>query len=585
MQSLYKINCTILQFLLLFSSFSIASIAYGQKSANKKAPSKIYANYCLEFDNYYAGLNEFERLLSSDTSNAYYKWGVGYCHLNLNIDKSKSIPYFEDVLSKPKPDKAIWYDLGNAYLQSELLVKAEQAFTNYINSKIADEHTITATRQIEYIKNARLAIKNPINAEVTNAGSVINTEFPDFNPYINASETYIAFSKQGDLNIGRQRQDDGYYASDVFYSNFKSGKWKRVKRLPSIINTREIEINGYLSNSASFIYICRQDLVGKTKTHLIYNKQGRSFKTPTTISIPNTDMNTIESIAISNNKKLLVYSAPTTKKNRKDLDLFYCKLKPTGRWSKPVLLDSMVNTEYDESFPYFAPGEAKFIFASKGHNSIGGYDLFYSDINNNNTFSISNIENIGYPVNTTKDDKTISITTSGRYGYISGLREGGFGNLDIYRVVFKDKQPLLTVIHGDIFNQDSTKMLEILANTNNHIDTLNFPINRKYKRILRRKDSIVANKYLSSHKIPHKKLDVSIDVINKETNKLAGNFIVKESTGRYNIIIPPGRYNITFSRKGYEDIIIEDLIIEDYDLRNRNIEMPIIMIKKVVSSI
>jgi len=74
-------------------------------------------------------------------------------------------------------------------------------------------------------------------------------------------------------------------------------------------------------------------------------------------------------------------------------------------------------------------------------------------------------ENLGYPLNTTDDDRSISLTPDNRVGYISALRPGGQGDLDIYRVKFNDVDQKLTLYLGDIILGDSlNKPKEFIAN-------------------------------------------------------------------------------------------------------------------------
>ncbi len=556
----------------------VSILSYAQTFREEHKPDKVFAKYCLRYHNYYDGLNEFEGLLKLHSKDDYYRWGVGYCHLQLNIDKSKAIPYFEAIINKDDADPSVYYDLGDAYLQTNNLEKAEEAFLNYIKSGIKDEHLISAKRQLQIINNAKQAFNNPIKVKITNAGVKVNTEFPDFSPYINSTEKFMIFSRQASTNAGRYRHEDGYYTSDVYYTNFKFGKWSKVRSFSSVINSPAIEKNGYLSKNASYLYVYKEDLMGKQKKHIIYNKRGRSYAYPIELKIDGMNMQDIKSLSISNDGKWIVFSAPSKSNNRENLDLYYCRLKSNGFWGDPTAFDSTVNTIYNESFPYFTPNKNTFVFASQGHNSIGGYDLFTSNIIADSSLHISNITNIGYPVNTCMDDKTISFAANNRYAYISGLRDGGHGDLDIYRVVFEEEAALMTVIHGNVFNQNEFSMMDILKAENDHIDTLNFPINKKYKRLLHRsKDSTVAQEYLKNNLIPYNKLDININVIDKNNNKAVGNFIVKERDASYSIILKPGEYRITFSRKGYGKAVFDNIIIEDFNLRNRNMEMNVLL--------
>ncbi len=565
---------------LLFIGYS----SHSQQLIRGQKPDHIFAKYCIKYHNYFDGLHEYEALLKLNPENDLYRWGVGYCHLYLNKDKSKAIPFFKEVLSHENSDQKIWYDLGHAYLVTNQLDSAEFAFNKYISSLdnlSKDKHDIPAIRMLKMIDNARKAIATPINVKITNLGKYINTEYPEFNPFINSNEKFIVYSSQNMRNSGRFRHEDGYYASDIYYSYFKFGKWKKKKRFSSIINTSSIEIDGYLSYDASFLYVYREDLLEKHKQHFIYNKRGKSYRNPKEVLIDGVDMFYVKSLMISPNGKWLLFSAPKKHNGKKDLDLYYSKRSPEGFWMQPVKLDSTINTIYNENYPYFSPQGNELFFASEGHNSIGGYDIFKCRVSFiNDTLTIGKPMNIGYPVNTTMNNTTISFNNSGRYAYISALRPEGFGDLDIYRVVFKDKQPLYSYIHGNIFDKDSIDILAYIKKVNEHIDTLNFPINHEFKRILKKtKDSVKAYEYLNKNKIPYEKLNMRITAYNEITHKKAGTFIAQEKTGRYVIILPPGEYKLVFSRKDFEDRI-EHISIEDFDMRNQDIDMQIVMRQK-----
>lgn len=558
----------------------VSGMSFSQTLTKGQKPDHLFAKYCLKYHNYFDGLHEFKALLKLKPDNDYYRWGIGYCHLHLNKDKAAAIPYFVQVLSRKGANQEIWYDLAEAYLVTSQFDKAEEALRKFIAAEVDDKHQITAERMLEMIANARIATKNPVNVEISNLGAIINTEYPEFNPYVNSNEKFIVFSAQHPANSGKYRHEDGYFASDVYYSYFKFGRWRKKKRFSSMINSTNIEHNGYLSSNAAYLYIYKEDLRGKIINHYIYNKRGRSFGYPKEVLIDGVDMSKVLTLMFSPDRKWIILAAPTEESGREDIDLFYSKYNIEGYWMKPIAFDSTINTIYDDSYPYFSPDKKKFYFASKGHNSMGGYDLFQCDLEMDSLY-LSSPKNLGYPINTTMDDKTISFNLSGRYAYISSLREGGLGDLDIYRIVLKDKQPNYSYVHGGVYNQDSTDFVSVIASMNAHIDTLNFPINREYKRIiLKEKDSLKAKQYLADNKIPYEKLSVKISAVDIISNKVAGKFIVQESTGKFVIILPPGEYRLMFSRNGFNDRYVSKLKIEDYDLRNRDIELHVLLRQK-----
>ena len=79
-------------------------------------------------------------------------------------------------------------------------------------------------------------------------------------------------------------------------------------------------------------------------------------------------------------------------------DLFMVRKLPNGKWSMASNLGGVVNTIWGEDFPYMAPDGKTLYFSSEGHNSMGGYDLFYTIWNQeNNTWSTP--KNLGFPLN------------------------------------------------------------------------------------------------------------------------------------------------------------------------------------------
>ncbi len=114
-------------------------------------------------------------------------------------------------------------------------------------------------------------------------------------------------------------------------------------------------------------------------------------------------------------------------------DIYYVD-KEGDSWSIPVNLGKDINTEGDEMFP-FIHQSGRLYFASNGHVGVGGLDIFIAE----KTAHGYQIKNMGYPVNTEKDDFGVYLDAEGKHGYLSSNREGGKGDDDIYQfTVLKD---------------------------------------------------------------------------------------------------------------------------------------------------
>lgn len=102
------------------------------------------------------------------------------------------------------------------------------------------------------------------------------------------------------------------------------------------------------------------------------------------------------------------------------------------QWETPVNLGPMINTPRDELFPYLHKNEVLY-FASDGHEGMGGLDLFRTTLKTN-----PDVQNLGYPINTSADDFGITFRPQSNHAYFSSNRPGGMGDDDIYSVIMSD---------------------------------------------------------------------------------------------------------------------------------------------------
>ncbi len=117
-------------------------------------------------------------------------------------------------------------------------------------------------------------------------------------------------------------------------------------------------------------------------------------------------------------------------------DLYMCR-DVGGRWGEPENLGPVINTAYDEVFPYIA-ADGTLYFASNGHPGLGGLDIQAAQRTPEGSYAM--VMNVGAPVNGPKDDFAFVIDAAGRSGYFTSNRPGGAGDDDIY--LFDMHRPL-----------------------------------------------------------------------------------------------------------------------------------------------
>ncbi|MBK8924815.1 MAG: hypothetical protein IPM74_02650 [Crocinitomicaceae bacterium] len=191
------------------------------------------------------------------------------------------------------------------------------------------------------------------------------------------------------------------------------------------------------------------------------------------------------------------------------LDIYVRKKLPDGKYGSPQKVQGGVNTGNDEDYAYMHPDGKYLYFCSKGHNSMGGYDVFRCAYDpNTNTFGQA--ENLDFAISSPDDDLFFVVDSLDRNAYFASARESQDGKLFVYEVRV-DRIPLqIAVIKGSFVNNINP-----------------------------------ANKV------------VSIVIKDFSTGATVGTFNSKEANGDYLITFPkPGKYKYEISVKGSEDIHI-----------------------------
>lgn len=559
----WKTAVLYLPFLLIICS---SGNSFSQKTDPNGEPDEKFAKLCIEVGDYVNALIEYKLLYKKDSSNIEYNYGIATCLLNSYLDKSQAIPYLEYIKDKKDVNSIAYYDLGKAYMYAMRFDDAITAFKDF-KRKIGGKDEINyipAERMIEMCNNAKELVANPVNVTFENLGPRINSSFPDFAPYVTKTESQMYYTSKRYGNLGNMNDYDGFPTSDVFTSDNKYGNWDKPKRLSGLLNSPGNEETAGLSADGTYLFMFVDSYDKRMQTYCAVQK-GKSFMglqpLGQNVNIGGKGAN---GATISPDKKTLIFSSKGSG-GETGYDLYTCKLLPSGVWGPATKLSDNINTKYDEDFPNFSPDGNALYFASAGHNSMGGFDIFRSDYDKANN-KWSEPVNLGFPINTTDDNTTISFTTSGRYAYMASFRKEGYGDLDVYRVIFNDIKPPVTAVVGTIVGNDSVSIFEGYRKVfTKKIDSITAKLDTGYIRIKKVPDSLV-KVYKSQLAVYKEKLDkgikTEIKIYSKKTNRLVGTYRPNQISGRFVAVLNPGEYNVEINCEGFKkfsDIVnVED---------------------------
>jgi tetratricopeptide (TPR) repeat protein len=156
-----------------------------------------------------------------------------------------------------------------------------------------------------------------------------------------------------------------------------------------------------------------------------------------------------KSLIVHNPMNREIYFASYGDKGDNGLDIFKVMKFPDGTFSEPVNLGPYINTVSDENFPYLHPSGRVLYFASKGHNSIGGYDIFKSELD-----SFTNLwgkaQNIGFALNSPDDDILYISDKEEKVAYFASARNNNARETTVFTIINSDEEEDNVIFKGVI---------------------------------------------------------------------------------------------------------------------------------------
>lgn len=162
-------------------------------------------------------------------------------------------------------------------------------------------------------------------------------------------------------------------------------------------------------------------------------------------------------IHFPNQPKAIFYASyGETGSSGKDI---YVRIKQQdGTWGEPQVVKGGVNTAFDEDYPYMHPDGQSLYFASKGHNSMGGFDIFRSKYDEFKK-EFGPAENMDFAVSSPDDDLFFVLDSLNRDAYFASARQSEAGKLTVYKVKV-DRVPLqLAVLKGDFVSKIDNSLI------------------------------------------------------------------------------------------------------------------------------
>lgn len=503
---------------------------------------------------YYSALDHYLTANKHNEDNAALNYLIGICYLKTSEPK-KASEFLENAnFINANLTEDILYWLGRAKQYNYNFDDAIDDYESYMNSldlkKLQREKT-KIDKRIEECKSGIKLMKNPIRCFVDNLGDGVNTKDPEYSPVFFFEDSVLYFtSRRENTTGGKINHHNKLYYEDVYISTAKNGKWKNAEQMDKPINTKHNDAVVDISPEGRELCIYR----GYKGQGNLYNSQFKkdSWQKPGRMRKINSGNYRESSVSVTKDS-MTIYFISNRKGGEGRQDIWVSNKTIDGkRWQKPQNLGPVVNTKYDEETVEISSDGRDLFFSSKGHNSIGGYDVFKTHKNDDGTWTEP--ENIGYPINTPGDDVFFMLTPNEKFGYYSSNRDDTYGDKDIYQVVFLGPEKPTHISEGD------NDLIAYFAEPINETD-IEKPVNIKVIQL-----SVV--KGIVTDAFSGEPIKASLELMDNATGEVVKVVESYPSTGAYSVPLPPGKdYALTAGAPDYffhsENFVISDTSIHE----------------------
>ncbi len=458
-------------------------------------------------------------------NNAELNYRIGKS-LFLTNQKAESIPFLTKAikLDEKNAEPDTYYYLGIALKLDAKFTEARELIQKYKSlekSKIIEARNEEINRELNQCTIAADMISKPLARTWVENVKEWNSESNEYGATITADESTVLFNSK--------KQS----AATVMSSVREKGKWSPVKpfgepfKEPGQFEVASFSFDGqtlimYKPGLNGDIYL--SDLEG--------DKWGIPQKLPEKI---NTTANETQA-CLSGDRIRLYYITTQEYGNKGGSDIYFSGVMNarTNTWGQGMTIGSEINTTLNDGYIFLHADDKTMYFASQGHNSMGGYDIFRSE---RLAGRWSAPENLGYPINTPFDETSFVMSASGKRAYVTSNRKGGKGGLDIYRVTYLGpvKKPLPDIrdqLMADIASPQRDTKLESAVK----VESKNLTILKG--RIL---DDFSGNP-----------VKADIEIFDNQKNELIMTVKSNSSTGKFLLSLPAGKnYGIAVKATDY----------------------------------
>lgn len=413
-----------------------ALMAQGKFSKEEKAKLKE-ANFYFKITDYMSALALYKELFSVDSLSPDINFKMGICLFKAGEEKKSAIGFLKK--SYDAGYRLSGFYLAQCYHLENRFDDAIDLYRKFLSGKGKTEiDTMEVNRLMDISIRAKEMIRNPVDVKIENLGSTINSQFPEYVPLVNADESVLIFTSRRIGSTGGLLDPYNRFFEDVYISRKINGQWTFPEGISPVINSNTHDACVGLSSDGATMIIFRTSEDMRSGDLYLTILEGENWVIPQLIGdFINSEYNE-PSACMSEDGKTIYFSSDRPG-GHGGKDIYRVVRFNNGDWSLPQNAGPIINSPQDDDAPFLHPDGVTMYFSSKGHKTMGGYDIFKSVLDPDAETEYigqppkwSEPANMGFPINSSDDDLYFVLSTSGERGYYSSEKPAGYGGQDIY---------------------------------------------------------------------------------------------------------------------------------------------------------
>ncbi len=367
-----------------------------------------------------------------------------------NEQIEEAIAIYEKIILLNADFQLPYYKIAKTQLKSGAYKKALNNLKLYQEkggNQIDENKIRVATATAEFGANA---VEHPVPYDPINMGPGINSPLDEYFPGVSADEQTLIYTR-----LKSNRTEDFYISKKD-----ETNAWLPSRNMGSPINSELNEGTISISSDGQYVFFTGCNWQGGEGSCDLYFSalDGMEWKEPRNLGFPINTRAWESQPTLSFDGKTLYFSSARPG-GYGGMDIWQSTYNK-GRWSPPINLGPEINTVGNEETPFIAKDDITLYFTSDFLPGMGNVDIFFTRKTPQGKWEKPT--NMGYPINTYMDERCLAIGANGIDAYIASEREGGFGGLDLYKFqLYNEARPIKTgYVKGIVYDAKTKTKLK-----------------------------------------------------------------------------------------------------------------------------